>query len=141
MSGGSQGQGGMGSTQSSVPNTINQGGYMANINPAYAGSPAQQQPQWMKGLQLGTQLAGQGLGMAQAGQRPPMQAPMLQRPMMGAGGMPGGMPQQGVVPGSVPQMPMGGGPMASGGMGMQGQQGGPQINPQLMQMLMRGRQM
>lgn len=138
MSGGAAGnQGGMGSTQSSVPNTINQGGYLANINPAYAaGAPApQQQPQWLKGLQLGTQLAGQGLGMAQAGQRPPMQAPMLQRPMMGAGGMPGGMPQQGVVPGSIPQMPMGGG-MASGGMGMQ--QGG--INPQLLQMLMRGRQ-
>ena len=38
----------MGGTGSSVPGTMNQGGYMVNQNPAYgSGSPST--PQWLKG--------------------------------------------------------------------------------------------
>lgn len=96
-----------------------------------------QMPQWLKGLQLGQQLASQA---GQMGPRPAQPQMPMQRPMMG---MPGGMPQQGVVPGAVPQQPMGGG-MMSGGMGMPQQGQMPQqaggINPQLLQMLMRSRQ-
>lgn len=87
-------------------------------------------PQWLKGLQLGTQIS-------QMGQRPQIQPQMpMQHPMMG--GAPG-MPQQGVVPGSVPQQPMQS-PMANGGMGLNtGQQPNGGINPALLQMLMRSR--
>lgn len=89
-------------------------------------------PQWLKGMQLGQHLmqaaAPRPMGMPGGG-------------MMGAApqGMPGPMPgmggQPGAMPGAIPQMPMGAGPpgMASGGMGG--------INPQLIQMLMRSRQM
>lgn len=126
---------GMGATGSSA------GGSNAALSAGIGGQAAQsaQTPQWLKGLQLGTQLA-------QMGQRQRPQMPMMQpRPMMQGAPM-GGMPQQPVVPGSVPQQPMMPPGMSSGGMGMQqpgmpGQQGQPQINPQLLQMLMRSRGM
>jgi hypothetical protein len=124
----------MGSTASSIPGTMNQGGYL--MNTPSAASPGAQTPQWLKGMQLGQQISQTGMQMAQQGQRPQMPAQMAPRPMM-QGGAPQGM-QQGVVPGSVPQMPMGPG-MASGGMGMPGapNSGQQQLNPQLLQMLMR----
>lgn len=110
-------------------------------------SGASSAPQWLKGLQMGQQL------MASAAPRP--MAPPGGGMMGGPGGAqlqqgPPGMPS-GAVPGAVPQMPMGAGPpgMATGGMGgmpggmggapMGGMPGG--INPQLLQMLMRNRQM
>lgn len=99
-----------------------------------AAASSAQTPQWLKGLQLGTQ-------MAQMGQRPMQPQMPMQHPMMG-GGQPPGM-VGGAVPGGQPQMPQSQG-MMSGGTGMPrggptngGQQGG--INPQLLQMLMRSR--
>jgi hypothetical protein len=94
-------------------------------------------PQWLKGMQLGQQLL-------QAGAPHPMMGMPGAPPQPGPQGMPGPMPgmggQAGAVPGAIPQMPMGAGPpgMASGGMGMPGGGG---VNPQLLAMLMRSRQM
>jgi hypothetical protein len=110
--------------------------YMVNgpgAGGAFTSTP--QNPQWLKGMQLGTQLAQQGMGLANQVQRPPIQPTAPARPMGMVGSAPMGMPQQSVVPGAVPQQPPA---MASGGMGLNnGQQGG--INPQLLQMLMRSR--
>lgn len=86
-------------------------------------------PQWLKGMQLGQQLI-------QAGAPRPMGGGMMggAPPQPGPQGMPGPMPgmggQAGAMPGAIPQMPMGAGPPGMAG-----------INPQLLQMLMRSRQM
>jgi hypothetical protein len=100
-------------------------------------------PQWMKGLQLGQQMAQMGQQPQGGGMAHPM---MPQRPMGGMPqGMGGGAVPTGAVPGSgqmmpqPPQMPqglMGGAPPSAG---MVGQQGGGQINPALLQMLLRSR--
>jgi hypothetical protein len=107
-----------------------------------------QAPQWLKGLQLGQQIA-------QGAQRPPMQPPQMQRPMLGGpppglgqGGVPGAQGMAPPMPGGQPPGMMAGGPapiMMGGGQGMQ--MGGgmppgstPQINPQILQMLMQRRQ-
>jgi len=128
---------GMGGTASSIPGTMNQGGYLVNINPAYNSAiptmPAST-PQWLKGVMAGNQLAQFGLQAAAANQAP-MQAPMAPRPMIPQGQV-GGVPS-GVIPGSAGMAP----PMMGGGlMGLNaGMPQGQQINPQILQMLLRAR--
>lgn len=107
------------------------GGSTGNSSNPLLGQSNTQQPQWLKGLQLGTQIS-------QMGQRPQIQPQLPQHPMMGQtpGFSPGAVGS--AVPGAQGMAP----PMANGGMGMQGpmnngQQGG--INPQLLAMLMRSR--
>lgn len=109
------------------------------------GANSTQVPAWLKGLQVGQQIAqsGQAANVRQVpgGMPPGLQMQGMQRPVGQLGGM-----QQGVVPGSVAQQPMMQPGMGSAGMGMQqqgmpAQQGQQQINPQLLQMLMRARGM
>jgi hypothetical protein len=91
-------------------------------------------PQWMKGLQLGQQIA-------QMGQQKAPQGPGFQpHPMSNVGGPPG-MPQSGVVPGAQGMAP----PVPSQtpmqpGLTNTGQQPAGQVNPQMLQMLMQMRQ-
>lgn len=111
------------------------GGAMGAISNALNGSGSGA-PQWLRGLQLGQQMSQMG------GQRPQM--PMPPHPM--GGGMPPGIGQgaipTGAVPGAggmmpqPPQMPTG----LMGGAGAPQQPIG-QINPQLMQMMLRSRGM
>ncbi len=112
-------------------------GQIGSMGPMATGSSnggsSANMPQWLKGLQLGTQMAQLGAQRGPMPQQMPTMNPGM-HPAMATGTM--GMPQQGVVPGSMPQQPLQQPGMGGSGVPMQGgmqTQGG--MNPQILQML------